>query len=90
MSTLERAQTKHTAAANDVTKLALKRDKALDALIRAEARYRKAIKTVSRTQKRLNAIREQVRQVRAERAARKQAETKAFQPTLSVEDVLGI
>lgn len=83
MQALERVQKKHNQAADDVAKLANKRDKALDALIRAEARYRKAIKTVARSQKRVDKLREEARAVRAARAARKHAEANQ-----TVEDIL--
>lgn len=88
MNILERVQAKHKQAADDVTKLAAKRDKALDALIRAEARYRKAVKTVARTHKRLDRVREEARALKATRAARKQAEAEPSRQ--SAEDVLGI
>lgn len=88
MPTLERAQTKHKSVVDAVTKLALKRDKALDALIRAETRYRKAIKGVARSTKRLDKLREEARAVRAARTARKKAQ--AEPTTHSAEDVLGI
>lgn len=71
MTILERAQAKHKAVADDVTKLALKRDKALDVLIRAEARYRKAIKGVVRSQKRMDKLREEIKAAKAARAAQK-------------------
>lgn len=74
MKTLERAQARHQSASGDVTRLALKRDKALDALIRAELRYRKAIKTVVRTQKRYDRLREEARAIRAAKDARRKAE----------------
>ena len=70
---LDRARTKHNKVADDVSKLATKRDKALEALIRAEARYRKSIKTVTRSQRRLDKLREEARAVKAAREARKQA-----------------
>ena len=83
---LERAQTRNQDAASEITKLALKRDKAIDALIRAETRYRKAIRTVARTQRRYDALREQARAVRAARAARK-AESQE-QPADAGQDII--
>jgi hypothetical protein len=68
MNTLERARVKHNTFATDVSKLALRRDKALDALIRAEARYRKAVKAVGRSSKRLDKLREQARNLKALKA----------------------
>lgn len=90
MGTIERAQKKHQAAAGDVTKLAIKRDKALDALIRAEMRYRKAIKTVGRTQKRYDRLRDEARAIRAAKAARRQAEKVPVEPGKDIMEALGI
>jgi hypothetical protein len=91
MSALERAQTKHQSAAGDVTKYALKRDKALDALIRAELRYRKAIKAVARSQKRYDRLREEARAVRAARAARRvQEQSKPTEVGGDILEALGI
>jgi hypothetical protein len=88
MNTLERARAKHNTFASDVSKLALKRDKALDALIRAEARYRKAVKAVGRSSKRLDKLREQARAVKAAREARKNQPAAPVDAQLN--DMLGI
>jgi hypothetical protein len=66
MSTLvERLQTKHKLAVDQCYKADENRNKLITSLVRAEAKYLKAIKVVSRSQKRLNAARA------AEKAAKK-------------------
>ena len=89
MNILERMKAKHNSAAGDVQKLALKRDKALDALIRAELRYRKAIKTVARSSKRLDKLREEQRVLREKAKAERAADHKANSGK-SAEQVFGI
>jgi hypothetical protein len=89
MNALERAQQKNRDAAGDVAKMRDKRDKALDALIRAEVRYRKAVKSVARTQKRYDTLREQARAVRAAKEARRKAEKEAPPASANAEELLG-
>jgi hypothetical protein len=84
MTTLERTLAKHKTFADDVTKLALKRDKALDALMRAETRYRAATRAVSRSQKRVDKMRALAAEIRAAKKAR------AAAPGKSAEDVLTV
>lgn len=76
MNILDRMQAKHKIAVDDVTKKREKRDKAIDMLMRAEVGYRLAVKTVGRSQKRLDKAREEDRQARE---ARKQAKLQSKQ-----------
>jgi hypothetical protein len=57
MPTLDRMREKHNDLVKQLTKAIAKKDKTLDALIRAEAKVRSLIKAVARSQKRLDKAR---------------------------------
>jgi hypothetical protein len=83
MSSLKRARDRHNTLAGDVTKAAHKRDEAIRALIRAEARYQDAIRAVSRSGKRIDKLREEANA--AKELARKEVEqSKAEMPSIIV------
>ena len=73
---LDRVAANLKAAVDEVTKQRDKRDKAIEALIRAEARYREAAKAVGRKQRLLDKARDEERQAKA---ARKQAKAESKQ-----------
>jgi hypothetical protein len=87
MTILDRMLAKHKSFVDDVTKLRDKRDKALELLIKAEARYRKSVKAVSRSQKRLDKTREEERQAKI---ARKQAKEESKKEIPDIAAVLGV
>ena len=79
---LERQATKHKANVDSLMKLQAKRDKALDALIKAELRYRDAIRMVGRSQRRLDKARQEER--KAKRAGKRvEAESRQELPDIA-------
>jgi hypothetical protein len=87
MNTLQRVEARHKSVIDDLTKLRAKRDKALDVLIRAETRYRQAVKAVARSGKRMDRAREEERQAKI---ARKQAKAQSEKELPDIAAVLGV
>ena len=71
---LDRVAANLKAAIDEVTKQRDKRDKAIEVLIRTEARYREAVKVVGRKQRLLDKARDEEREAKA---ARKQAKAES-------------
>jgi exonuclease VII small subunit len=87
MDIIERAEAKLRRAVDDLTKLTLKRDKTLDALVKAQDRYRKATQVVSRSQRRLDKARLEQRKASK---ARKRDLTQSKNDTPDIASVLGV
>jgi hypothetical protein len=74
MKTLDRMQAKHNSVVDELTKMRDKRDISLNVLIRAEGRYRSAVKAVARSQRRIDKAREEEQRAKI---ARKQAKAES-------------